>query len=46
MKLKGYGYAIIGGVGPAEFYHKAVGATEIPGSTPGMWKTWLMREKS
>jgi GNAT superfamily N-acetyltransferase len=46
MKLKGYGYAIIGGVGPAEFYRKAVGASEIPGSTPGVWKTWLRREKS
>jgi GNAT superfamily N-acetyltransferase len=41
MKLKGYGYAIIGGVGPAEYYKKAVGATEIPESTPGIWKTWV-----
>ena len=43
MKLKGYGYAIIGAVGPAEFYHKAVGAVEIPDSVPGLWKTWLKR---
>ncbi len=41
MKLKGYGYAIIGGVGPAEFYKKTVGATDIAESSPGIWKTWL-----
>lgn len=41
MKLKGYGYAIIGGVGPAEFYRKAVGAEDIPDSAPGLWKTWV-----
>lgn len=44
MKLKGYGYAIIGWVGPTEFYKKAVGAVEIPGSTPSIWKTWLYAE--
>jgi GNAT superfamily N-acetyltransferase len=43
MKLKGYGYAIIGSVGPAAFYEKAAGATLIPDSTPGLWKTWLER---
>ncbi len=43
MRLKGYGYAIIGSVGPAEFYRKTVGAVEIPGSTPGIWKNWLTR---
>lgn len=41
MKQKGYGYAIIGGVGPAEFYSKAVGAVEIPGSSPGIYRTFL-----
>ena len=41
MKLKGYGYAIIGMVGPTEFYQKAVGAIEIPGSTPGIFKNML-----
>jgi GNAT superfamily N-acetyltransferase len=41
MRNYGYGYAIIGGVGPAEFYHKAVGAVNIEGSTPSIWKTWL-----
>jgi hypothetical protein len=41
MKLQGFGYAVIGWVGPAEFYAKAVGAVEIPGSEPSIWKTWL-----
>lgn len=41
MKLKGYGYAIIGWAGPEEFYEKAVGAMAIPDSTPGIWKDWL-----
>jgi GNAT superfamily N-acetyltransferase len=44
MKLKGYGYAIIGAVGPAEFYRKAVSAVEIPDSSPGLWKTWIKRQ--
>jgi GNAT superfamily N-acetyltransferase len=41
MKLKGYGYAVIGAVGPADFYQKIVGAVEIPDSTPGLWKDLL-----
>ena len=41
MKLKGYGYAVIGAVGPAAFYANAVGAVEIPDSTPSIWKNWL-----
>jgi GNAT superfamily N-acetyltransferase len=44
MKLKGYGYAIIGSVGPVEFYRKMVGAVVIPNSTPGLWATWLRRD--
>jgi hypothetical protein len=32
MREAGYGYAVIGGVGPAEFYEKVCGATIIPGS--------------
>jgi GNAT superfamily N-acetyltransferase len=32
MKAMGYAYAIIGGVGPAEFYKNTVGATLIEGS--------------
>jgi hypothetical protein len=41
MKLKGYGYAIIGDAGPAEFYKRAVNAVEIPGSTPGVYASML-----
>lgn len=41
MRSKGYGYAIIGWIGPQEFYEKAVGATVIPDSTPGIWKDFL-----
>ena len=41
MKLKGYGYAIIGDVGPVEFYRKTARAVEIPNSTPGVYKTML-----
>lgn len=41
MKLKGYGYAIIGWVGPTEYYEKAVGAMEIPASSPSIWKTYM-----
>lgn len=33
----GYGYAIIGGVGPAEFYSKVVGAELIVDSVPGIY---------
>jgi GNAT superfamily N-acetyltransferase len=41
LKAQGYGYAIIGGVGPAEYYAKAVGATLIEGSTPGVYRGLL-----
>jgi GNAT superfamily N-acetyltransferase len=44
MKLAGYGYAVIGFVDPVEFYTKAVGAIEIPDSSPGIWKTWLYND--
>ena len=37
MKDGGYAYAIIGGVGPAEFYARAVGAMTIEGSSPGIY---------
>lgn len=33
----GYAYGIIGGVGPADWYTRAVGATLIPDSTPGIY---------
>lgn len=41
MRSEGYGYAIIGGVGPVEFYQKTVGATLIPDSTPGVYDGML-----
>jgi predicted N-acetyltransferase YhbS len=40
----GYAYGIIGGAGPTEFYTAAVGATEIAGSTPGVYADPLKRE--
>jgi hypothetical protein len=45
MKWEGYGYAIIGGVGPADFYAKTVGATVIEGSTPGIYTGMLRKAK-
>ncbi len=43
MKEQGYGYAIIGGVGPADFYTKAVGAVLIEGSEPGIYSNPLKK---
>ena len=40
----GYAYAIIGGVGPAEFYTRVAGAIEIPDSTPGIYLDRLKSE--
>ena len=37
----GYAYGIIGAAGPVEFYRKAVGAIEIPGSWPGVYADLL-----
>ncbi|HHO55118.1 MAG TPA: N-acetyltransferase [Trueperaceae bacterium] len=37
MYENGYAYAIIGGVGPVEFYQKTVGASLIDGSDPGIY---------
>lgn len=43
MKAKGYGYAIIGWVRETQFkfYEKTVGATEIPNSFPGVYRSRL-----
>lgn len=41
MKLKGYGYAIIGSAGPTDFYRKVVGAEIIPDSSPGVYRGML-----
>ena len=37
LREMGYAYAIIGGVGPAEYYARACGAVEIAGSDPGIY---------
>lgn len=37
MKDQGYAYGIIGGVGPVEFYKKAVGAVVIDGSEQSIY---------
>jgi GNAT superfamily N-acetyltransferase len=37
QRAQGHAYAIVGGVGPAEFYAKCVGAVPIPGSSPGIY---------
>lgn len=45
LRAEGYAYAIIGGVGPARFYEKAVGATLIEGSDIGIYRDRLTREE-
>ena len=41
MKLKGYGYAIVGAVKDGGFYKNAVGAIEIPDSAPGIYQSQI-----
>ncbi len=41
MSHMGYAYAIIGGTDSTEYYRDAVGAIEIPGSSPGIYKDRL-----
>ncbi|MBA2525437.1 MAG: GNAT family N-acetyltransferase [Pyrinomonadaceae bacterium] len=41
LKELGYVYGFIGGAGPVEFYEKAVGATVIPDSDPGIYTNLL-----
>lgn len=41
MRALGYAYAVIGAAGPGEFYRRTVGAVEIPGSTPGIYRGML-----
>lgn len=43
MKQEGYGYAIIGGAGPVEFYAKWCDAIPIEGSEPGIYRGVLKR---
>ena len=37
LREMGYAYAVIGGAGPFGFYERAVGATIIPDSVPGIY---------
>jgi GNAT superfamily N-acetyltransferase len=46
MAEMGYAYAIIGGVGPADFYAKVAGAREIEGSSPGIYRDRLTEGES
>lgn len=41
LRDMGYAYGIIGGAGPVEFYAKAVDATVIPDSKPGIYTNLL-----
>ena len=38
MRLKGYGYAIVGMADAIEFYRKIAAVIEIPGSDPGIYR--------
>lgn len=44
LRELGYAYAVIGGVGPVEFYERAVGARLIPDSSPGVYADPLRPE--
>ena len=37
LREMGHAYGIIGGVGPADFYARTVGAMPIEGSSPGIY---------
>lgn len=41
MKDVGYGYGVIGGAGPVDFYKKCCGAIPIEGSSPGVYR-WMV----
>jgi len=41
MRQQGFGYAIVGGVGPTAYYSKTVGAVPIEGSEPGVYRGLL-----
>ncbi len=44
MREQGYAYGIIGGVGPAAFYSRIVGAVIIEGSEPGIYGNQLRKQ--
>ena len=41
MRAMGYAYAVAGAVGAPEFFRRVAGATEIEGSTPGLYRGTL-----
>jgi len=41
MRTMGYAYAVAGAVGAPEFFRRVAGATEIEGSTPGIYRGML-----
>jgi len=41
MYASGYAYAIVGGTDEPGFYEKTIGAIEIPGSSPGIYRDRL-----
>ena len=43
MKLKGYGYAIVGDVKDTAFYEKVARALEIPRSSPGIYRSGVTK---
>jgi len=45
MRQMGFGYAVIGGAGPTEFYAKICGAVVIPDSAPGVYAGMLNPDK-
>ncbi|MAS35577.1 MAG: GNAT family N-acetyltransferase [Anaerolineaceae bacterium] len=45
MYAEGFGYAIIGAAGPVDFYARAVNATVIEGSSPGIYRGMLTGKK-
>ena len=45
MREMGYGYAVIGGVGPAEFYERVCGAFVIPDSDIGVYAPLYERSR-
>ena len=46
MKLKGYGYAVVGAVKDTDFFNNTVGAVEIGGSMPGFYRNRVKGPKS
>jgi len=46
MKLKGFGYAVVGAVKDTDFFNNTVGAVEIGGSMPGFYRNRVKGPKS